>query len=296
MNEKIYNGEVWFEYIRSNTVMAELYIYGKDTLRYKAPVKTQKTKKMSRGFRFNAEYLEEVCRTNHVDYQHLKILNPEPITWYACEDGLGSRTLSWKFLTDWMNFDCPTMYKCRTAAANDPEKDPDGNEPYTREMLIEIRYDSPKISDTATEEEVAKFEAIAGTSGRVYEAVRIWKWLRNISPFEVMDASRRVEAYEARIDRVIEAHQDELISCIRENEPKQDTLDCGWINFYTRDDAMQKDYKLLEVAGKRFSTRVKIQFPYMSQSTTAQGAGAELLCRILRDEEDIHLYASSWLD
>ena len=43
MNEKIYNGEVWFEYIRSNTVMAELYIYGKDTLRYKAPVKTQKT-------------------------------------------------------------------------------------------------------------------------------------------------------------------------------------------------------------------------------------------------------------
>ncbi len=273
-----------FEYGSHGSIMCDLELGGSS---YRKPITARvfptKSEEYDYGIRFNVQHLDYICRANSIPMETLVVTNAEPITWYELDLGVGmpvrSRSLSKSFLYTWENFDYPTIYQCWTSCGQI-----ENGEPVQGEMLISLWSNVIEIGEYATETDLKRIRSYLGEGGRISQYIETYLESKQMKPGDGDAARRRVEDFEHSINDVIERNREAIVTAINENEPELFCMDCGWIKFYPEDVSLAHDYELLRALGQRYSNEVRINFPYVTQSTTAEGIGARLLQGLVWDE------------
>lgn len=205
-----------------------------------------------------------------------------------------------KFVNEWWNVDCPTLYRYTT------NKDGGVNilgVPllYFTDCLVEASYYGTYIDRTITEEEV-----LALTKG--YEQTIIYREMmnvlkaKNVTKEQVDEMERFVVNYEKRIQKVIDNNKVAIMAHLFDSNVFDETgkercfgLDCGFIYVYTTNQNYVQKKGLLKNI-KQVPDWLNVRFPYKTQSLTVMKEQFRKIKEVVFVETGEELFCKTMLD
>lgn len=174
-------------------------------------------------------YLEEFLDVNGVNYKSVEIDPRSVDKFYGYSDW--SRDYYFVNLTPanvnrWWNHDCPDLY--RYTVNKERRSNWFGlNLICFSNKLVECGWNGTYIDEDITKEEVEKLTRGHETS---HVAEEMWRVLnaQTLSDGEIEYLAQQVKAYEDKIQAVIDAHKDEILSSVEGMQDGAYGLDCGF--------------------------------------------------------------------
>jgi len=256
----------------------------------------------------SATYIDDFLYTNNIRDEDL-FVDPDSVEQFYGFDGQISVNLTPRFVDEWYNYDCPTLYRYT------PNK-----ERHTNMLGMPICHFSTNLvestwSDAYVNESITEKEAEALTKD--YSHTLISREIRNALRAKKIKESGQVEeiekfvnAFDQKVQRVIHKHHHYIMSELTSRlgtRAKTGTdgttvidtnfgLDCGFINIYTTDPEYKEKRSILRNAKSSTSPWMDIELPYATQSTTIQRMQFDIIKDIVSQELGITLYAQTLLD
>lgn len=245
-------------------------------------------------------YLEEFLDVNGVNYKSVEIDPRSVDKFYGYSDW--SRDHYFVNLTPanvnrWWNHDCPDLY--RYTVNKERRSNWFGlNLICFSNKLVECGWNGTYIDEDITKEEVEKLTRGHETS---HVAEEMWRVLnaQTLSDGEIEYLAQQVKAYEDKIQAVIDAHKDEILSSVEGMQDGAYGLDCGFLNIYTTNPQYNEQKGLLKnVRHKDISHApwMNVRMPWEPQSLTIKRKEFEKVKEVVYRELGETLYCKTVLD
>lgn len=256
----------------------------------------------------SASYIEDFLYTNGVRDEDL-LVDPDSVDQFYGFDGHVSVNLTPGFISEWYNYDCPTLYRYS------PNKERHTNMLgmpicHFSNNLVESTWTTVYIDESITEKEA---EALM----KDYGHTRISSEIRNVLKAKKVKESGQLEAveryvnqFDQQIQQVINHHHVQIMNELATRlgvRAKTGTdgaimidnnfgLDCGFLNIYTTHPEYKEKRSILRNAKSSVSPWMNLSLPYSTQSTTVQRMQFDIIKGIVKKELGIDLYAETLLD
>lgn len=249
------------------------------------------------GFKCNIKDFYEICKLNNIDFTSLEYETPETFYWYEFETSSVSKQsckLTKKFLYDFWNYDAKRIIRHET---NDGSKINMLGFSFPEFQSVIVDWDDEFIiSDDVTDEEIKAILRYYPEEGGLKEQAAEWLEAKKATTHNVAEARKTVDSAERVIDHFLDLNLTEIKRTIKDHESGPNVLDCGWVEFFSENKELCKALRLLNNKGIREDRKLNVKFPYITQSTTGEKAGAEILCKYVNEETDLQLGCYSVLD
>lgn len=174
-------------------------------------------------------YLESFLSANDIDYKTVEIDKRSVDMFYGYSAWNTERfiaDLTPAKVAEWWNHDCPDLY--RYTVNKERRSNWFGlNLICFSNKLVECGWNGTYIDEDITKEEVEKLARGHETS---HVAEEMWRVLnaQTLSDGEIEYLEQQVKAYEDKIQAVIDAHKDEILSSVEGMQDGAYGLDCGF--------------------------------------------------------------------
>lgn len=254
------------------------------------------------------DYLENFLFENEVRYEDVLVDVRSLDKFYRFLDVI-SIELTPEFVRMWYNYDCPDLERIT------PNKDRYTNFlemplPHFTTNLIEASYHSIYVDEKITDEEAkALCDGYEGT--RITQAINIKLLSRSLSKQEVERMKDEIEAYDARIQKIIDEHEMEILNKMasefagfvlptKKGKAKlvineEFGFDLGFLYVEPRDNEYVKKRQIVREYFP-VSRYMDLRLPHPSQSTTVQKAQFNIIKDIVLRETGIQLIGFTQLD
>lgn len=226
-----------------------------------------------------------------------------------------SHNLTPSFIEEWYDYDCPTLYRV------EPNKNRHTNMLgmplcHFSTSIIESTWNSVYVDDSILKDEAEKII-------NVYPNTRVAEELRNVlrakelkNSGELLRIEEFVREYDAKVQEVIDKHEEEILKKLYTHFSNFSTLktgtdgsidlyinenhfglDCGFIYIQPRDSRYKEYRSILRNAKDNYVSQwMDITLPYNCQSVTIKEVEFKIIKEIVKKELGIELIAHTVLD
>ncbi len=266
----------------------------------------------------NPWLLESVLKANDIDamqlvkaaqmenppLENVRYANENEIVWYEfptsstvkrCTNLSRSRS----FIREWVNYDCPPLYKYISNKKNVSVNGWGLALPIFCNTLVENDYNGQYIiDDSITAEEIEAILKNVNPKGIIAEAMNYAKEAHAMGTENLATLEKEVQDAINSINVMLTTPEN-LNAILLEQEKhkdEEDVFDCGWLNWYPeKGTKLHHDFELLRQSGKG-STILSINMPTVSQSVTVQSYGGKLVQKLVKEKLGYDIFYIKHLD